>query len=66
MRISILLTLATLALAGCAKPKPLYVLFDVNPGIKPGSTMNFTFTFADGERILQTAGVIAAGDPAPK
>lgn len=145
MRISIALTLATLALAGCANPKPLYVdhvwvrlnavahgpaagyfdvhggaapatliavstdtairaemhasgqaggmatmtpiasvdipakavvrfapggrhvmLFDVNPGIKPGGTMNFTFTFSDGERILQTANVVAAGDPATK
>ena len=42
------------------------MLFNVNPGIKPGGTMNFTFTFANGERILQTANVIAAGDPAPK
>ena len=42
------------------------MLFDVNPGIKPGSTVTFTFSFADGTRILQDAGVIAAGDPAPK
>ena len=42
------------------------MLFNVNPTIKRGSAMNFTFTFADGERILQTATVVAAGDPAPK
>lgn len=42
------------------------MLFDVNPGIKPGATMNFTFTFGDGERILQTASVVGAGDPTPK
>ncbi len=42
------------------------MLFDVNPGVKPKGSMNFTFTFADGERILQTAVVVAAGDPPPK
>ena len=42
------------------------MLFDVNPGIKPGGTITFIFTFADGLRIQQDAGVIAAGDPAPK
>lgn len=42
------------------------MLFDVNPGIKPGMGMTFTFTFADGLRIEQDAQVIAAGDPAPK
>ena len=42
------------------------MLFNVNPEIKAGGAMNFTFTFADSERILQTASVIAAGDPAPK
>lgn len=42
------------------------MLFNVNPTIKSGGTMNFTFTFADGERILQTATVVAAGAPAPK
>ena len=145
MRSIVVLSLATIALAGCAKPKPLYVdaawvrlnavatgpaaayfdvhggptpetlisvstdtairaemhqstttagmatmtplasvdvpaktlvrfapggrhvmLFNVNPEIKRGGTMTFTFTFADGERILQTATVVAAGDPAPK
>ena len=42
------------------------MLFDVNPGIKPGATITLTFTFADGERIQQDAAVVAAGDPAPK
>lgn len=41
------------------------MLFDVNPGIKPGATVTFTFTFADGLRIEKDASVIAAGDPAP-
>ena len=42
------------------------MLFSVNPGIKPAATLTLTLTFANGERILQKAGVIAAGDPAPK
>ena len=42
------------------------MVFDVNPSIKPGAKMTFTFTFADATRILQDATVIAAGSPAPK
>ena len=42
------------------------MLFDVNPGIKPGAGMTFTFVFADGLRIQKDAQVIAAGDPAPE
>ena len=42
------------------------MLFDVNPGIKPGGSITFTYSFASGERILLGAKVIAAGDPAPK
>ena len=42
------------------------MLFDINPGIKPGAAITLTFTFANGERILQTAPAVAAGDPAPK
>jgi periplasmic copper chaperone A len=42
------------------------MLFDVNPGIKPGAAITFTYTFADGVRIQQDARVIAAGDPPPK
>ncbi|WP_298670812.1 copper chaperone PCu(A)C [uncultured Sphingomonas sp.] len=42
------------------------MLFDVNPSVKPGGQITFTFTFSDGLRIQQQANVIAAGDPAPK
>jgi copper(I)-binding protein len=42
------------------------MVFDINPSVKRGGTMTFTFTFADATRILQDARVIAAGDPAPK
>lgn len=42
------------------------MLFDVNPGIKPGSTMTLSFAFADGSRLDTQADVIGAGDPAPK
>lgn len=41
------------------------MLFGLNPAVKPGGTMTFTFTFADATRIQQNARVIAAGDPAP-
>ena len=41
------------------------MLFDVNPGIKPGATMTFTFSFGDGTRIQQNARAIGAGDPPP-
>ncbi|MCC2979403.1 copper chaperone PCu(A)C [Sphingomonas sp. IC4-52] len=41
------------------------MLFGVNPAVKPGGTLTFTFTFADSTRIQQNARVIAAGDPAP-
>ena len=42
------------------------MLFNVNPGIKPGGRMTLTFTFADGHRLLANADVIGAGDPAPQ
>lgn len=42
------------------------MLFNVNPGIKPGSAMPFIFTFADGTRIRYNAPVQAAGDPPPE
>ena len=49
------------------EPGGRHVMFyDMNPGIKPGSTITLTLTFADGTRILQDAGVIGAGDPAPE
>jgi len=42
------------------------MLFDVNPGIKPGSTVPLTFTFTNGYRLVHNATAIGAGDPAPK
>lgn len=49
------------------EPGGMHVMFfDMNPTIKPGSTITLTLTFADGTRILQDAGVIGAGDPAPE
>ncbi|MFW2852549.1 copper chaperone PCu(A)C [Sphingomonas sp. TX0543] len=42
------------------------MLFDVNPSVKPGGQIAFTFTFADGLRIQQQADVVGAGDPPPK
>ena len=42
------------------------MLFDVNPGIKPGATMTLTLSFADGSRLRAAADVVAAGSPAPQ
>ena len=43
------------------------MLFDMNPGIIPGDRrITFTFSFADGTRILQNATVVGAGDTGPK
>ena len=41
------------------------MLFDVNPGIKPGSPVPLLFTFADGQRITYKATAVGAGDGAP-
>jgi len=41
------------------------MLFDVNPGIKPGAPVPLLFTFADGQRITYKATAVGAGDPAP-
>ncbi len=41
------------------------MLFDMNPGIKPGRAVTLTFTFANNQRILFDAPTIAAGAPAP-
>ena len=41
------------------------MLWDVNPSIKPGGTITLTFTFGDGERVLEDAAVVDAGAPAP-
>jgi len=37
------------------------MLFDVNPGVKPGRLIELTFTFADGTRLLRRAPAVAAG-----
>lgn len=42
------------------------MLIDLNPAVKPGGKLTLTFTFADGERILQDAAVLDAGATAPK
>ena len=42
------------------------MLFDVNPGIKRGSTVPLTFTFTNGQRVQYKAVAIGAGDPAPE
>jgi periplasmic copper chaperone A len=42
------------------------MLFNMNPGIKPGSRVPFLFTFADGTRIEYNARAQAAGDPPPE
>jgi copper(I)-binding protein len=41
------------------------MLFDMNPGIKPGRVVTLTATFANNQRILFDAPTIAAGAPAP-
>lgn len=41
------------------------MLFDMNPGVKPGRKVPLTFTFANNQRLLATATVIAAGAPVP-
>jgi copper(I)-binding protein len=42
------------------------MLFDMNPGIKPGRVVTLTATFSNNQRILFDAPTIAAGAPAPK
>jgi copper(I)-binding protein len=41
------------------------MLFDVNPGIKPGTPVPLLFTFADGQRVTYKATAVGAGDPPP-
>ena len=41
------------------------MLFDMNPGVKPGRVIPLTFTFSNGQRIDYRATAIAAGAPAP-
>jgi periplasmic copper chaperone A len=42
------------------------MLYDMNPGVKPGRILSLLLTFSDGTRLRQGARVIAAGDPAPQ
>ncbi len=42
------------------------MLFDLNPGIKPGAGVPLRFTFADGLQIEYNAKAIAAGAAPPK
>ena len=42
------------------------MLFGLDPSVKRGGALTLTFTFANGERIQQTAPVVGAGDPPPK
>lgn len=41
------------------------MIFDVDPGVKPGTTIRLTLTFADGKTLTGDARTIAAGDAAP-
>ena len=41
------------------------MLFDMNPGVKPGRVVTLTATFSNNQRILLDAPTIAAGAPAP-
>jgi copper(I)-binding protein len=41
------------------------MLYYVNPGVKPGWTMDLRFTFSDGLILVQRAKVIGPADPAP-
>ena len=41
------------------------MLYNINPGVKPGDRMPLIFTFANGERIEYDAPVQAMGDAAP-
>ena len=41
------------------------MLYNMNPGVKPGRILSLLLTFSDGTRLRQGARVIAAGDPAP-
>jgi len=41
------------------------MLFDINPGVKPGRLIELTLTFADGTRLVRKATAVAAGAPVP-
>ncbi len=59
----------TLPAGGTVEFKPggkHVMLYYVNPGVKPGWTMDLRYTFSDGLIIVQRARVVGPGDPAPK
>jgi copper(I)-binding protein len=59
----------TLPASGTIEFKPggkHVMLYYVNPGVKPGWTMDLRYTFADGLIVVQRAKVIGPADPAPK
>ena len=41
------------------------MLYDVDPRVKPGTTMPLRFAFSDGIQVTLDAKVVAAADPAP-
>ena len=41
------------------------MFYDLSPTVKPGTKLTLTFSFGDGERILQDANVVDAGAAAP-
>jgi copper(I)-binding protein len=41
------------------------MVYGINPAVKVGDTMTFTFTFADGRRIRRIARVVAPGGGGP-
>jgi periplasmic copper chaperone A len=41
------------------------MLYYVNPGVKPGWTMDLRYTFSNGLILIQRAKVVGPGDPAP-
>ena len=41
------------------------MLFDMNPGVKPGRRVTLTFTFSNNQRIEYSAPTLAAGAPVP-
>ncbi|WP_267434468.1 copper chaperone PCu(A)C [Sphingomonas sp. GM_Shp_1] len=41
------------------------MMYDMNPGVKPGRILSLLLTFSDGTRLRQGARVVGAGDPAP-
>jgi copper(I)-binding protein len=41
------------------------MLFDLGPGVKPGTRVPLALAFASGKRVEVQATVVAAGDPPP-